>query len=150
MDLDIVNSRDSLKKKDIVKFEEEFGITLPEEYKNFLMVHNGGRPKQKIFPIQNNPSDTHAYIDFFLCLKEKDVYEIATWINRYQLRIPHNMIPIAVDPGGNLICLSVSGTNSGKVYYWEHEYEVEGGIEPWDKNLYPVASSFLEFIKTLT
>lgn len=149
MILDIIYSREPLTEQDVIKLEIETGISLPVAYKNFLLSHNGGHPKTEEFPIQKNLSDTHARVDFFLCLKDKDIYDITAWIGRYKKRIPSSMIPIAVDPGGNLVCLVVKGDHAGNVYFWDHEDEAGVGKEPWDKNLYFVANNFDEFVRCL-
>ena len=31
------------------------------------------------------------------------------------------MLPIAVDPGGNLVLLAIEGEDTGKVFFWNHE-----------------------------
>ncbi|WP_081743142.1 SMI1/KNR4 family protein [Acetivibrio clariflavus] len=35
--------------------------------------------------------------------------------------LPKDVIPIARDPFGNLICISVSEDSYGKVLFWDHE-----------------------------
>jgi hypothetical protein len=64
--------------------------------------------------------------------------------------VPAGFLPLAVDPGGNLICLVISGTNTGKVYFWDHEEEVEEGQQPGYSNVYLIANSFNEFLNSLT
>ena len=58
-------------------------------------------------------------------------------------------IPIADDPGGNAICLGMSGNERGKVYFWDHEMEADEGDEPTFENVYLVAESFASFLKSL-
>jgi len=36
----------------------------------------------------------------------------------FHKRIPMRFFTIAYDDGGNLICISVSGNDRGKVYFW--------------------------------
>jgi hypothetical protein len=31
------------------------------------------------------------------------------------------LIPIAHDPGGNMVCLAVTGEKMGKIFFWDHE-----------------------------
>jgi anti-sigma B factor antagonist len=55
------------------------------------------------------------------------------------------------DPGGNLICLGVSGPDRGRVYFWDHECEPDP--DEWDGrvetagNIHPITRSFAEFLR---
>src|SRR5262249_34028764 len=40
----------------------------------------------------------------------------------YRGRIPEHAIPVASDPGGNLLVLSLGGDDRGQVYSWDHEF----------------------------
>jgi hypothetical protein len=74
--------------------------------------------------------------------------------------MPHTIIPIASDGGGDQICLGVSGSERGQVYYWDHhnEWDEEDYEEDWGEpmppeekfsNLTLVAGSFEEFLSRL-
>ncbi len=75
-----------------------------------------------------------------------------SYFHRYRERMPSNLIPIAYDPGGNLVCLSTKGKDEGSVYFWDHENEaaVAGAPQPYYDNLRLVASSFGAFLASLT
>jgi hypothetical protein len=66
-------------------------------------------------------------------------------------RVPKNLLPIASDWSGNLICLSINGDDFGKIYFWSHEEEgeLESGKSPDYHNVYFVSNSFTEFINGL-
>ncbi len=150
MTIDIYRSRKRLSEQDIAEAEEELGLSLPVQYRDFLSKHNGGHPEPNAFPIENNPSDDHGLVHYFLCVKENDVYNLVDWVKRFHDRIPSGFLPIAVDPGGNLICLSTIGKNAGKVYFWDHEEEAREGEVPGYDNVYFIANSFSEFLGSLT
>ena len=59
--------------------------------------------------------------------------------------LPDTMVAVADDPGGNMICLSVSGIDTNSVYFWDHEATDD------DKrvNLHLIADSFAEFLAGL-
>ena len=47
-----------LSAEDVQAIEAQIGVRLPDDYKAFLLRHNGGRPRPNAFPIQglaNNP-----------------------------------------------------------------------------------------------
>ena len=58
-------------------------------------------------------------------------------------RLPDYFVPIAHDPGGNLICISCSETENGFVYFWDHENE-------GNNNVYLISKGFNDFIGNLT
>jgi cell wall assembly regulator SMI1 len=150
MTVKICRAREPLSEHDITQVEVQLGLSLPAGYRNFLLAHNGGRPEPDAFPIHNNPSDDHGLVHNFLCIKKEDNYNLTVWAKRYRGRIPSDLLPIAKDPGGNLICLSVSGADVGKVYFWDHEEEAGEGETPGYDNVYFVANSFQEFLESLT
>ena len=130
--------------------EAELGISLPEQYREFLLNHNGGYPEPDAFPIHGNASDEHGLVHYFLSIHEGDVYNLMSYVRRFEGRVPEDLLPIALDPGGDLIVLSILGANRGKVYFWEHEEEAQEGETPGYENVYFVASSFYEFLNSLS
>jgi hypothetical protein len=72
-------------------------------------------------------------------------FEIYTEANR----VPVNTLPIAVDPGGNLVLIAVSGPETGKVYFWDHEVEGLEEDSASHRHLHLVAESFSEFLAKL-
>jgi hypothetical protein len=73
--------------------------------------------------------------------------------NDDELRIPHELLWVMDDPGGNAFCLGVSGRYRGRVYFWDHEEEPDP--DDWDGsvetagNLTLLANSFTDFVAGL-
>ena len=61
-------------------------------------------------------------------------------------RIPENLFPIACEDGGSLICLSLSGSDKGAVYYWDYYGETQ---PPSYDNVYQIAGTFQGFLDSL-
>jgi len=150
MALEIHDSCHSLSEKDVEQTETKLGVSLPVDYRTFLLRHNGGWPEPSTFPLENNPSDDHARVHYFLCIEEEDPYNLIDWAEDFQGRVPPGLLPIAVDPGGNLVCVSTSGGKSGTVYFWDHEEEAGEGETPGYDNVYYVAENFEDFLNMLT
>ena len=53
----IYESYPPLKEDDIVAAERQLGISLPADYRNFLLKHNGGYPEPDAFPISGFRTD---------------------------------------------------------------------------------------------
>lgn len=141
----------SVTEKDIAALEQRLGISLPDEYRQFILTWNGGQPEPNAFPIQDNPRDTHGLLDRFFSIDVEDTdYDIVDNAEVFRDRVPADLLPIAFDPGGNLICVAVSGKNKGKIYFWDHNDEFPPGKVPDYHNVYFVANSFSELIDNLS
>lgn len=135
---------------EINDFEQKWNINLPENYKNFLLENNGGRPAEDLtFPIKNDPPLNLGVINFFYGINAGEHNDLDKEMRVHEDRVPKGFVPIAGDPMGNEICLAVSGEHEGEVYFWEHEEEAEDGEEPTMQNMYLVANSFEEFLNNL-
>jgi len=145
--MQIVKSRQPLNQLEIRNTEKKINANLPLSYKNFLMAHNGGQPIPNAYPIANCPVDTHGLVHFFFCICEGDMYDLIDYVDTYHNRLPEYFLPIACDPGGNLICLVTAGPQAGKVYFWDHEEELTA-LKTY-ANVYLIAESFDEFLESL-
>jgi hypothetical protein len=134
--------------------ERQIGVPLPQAYKQFLLKYNGGRPEPAAFRItwsgQEWADDWSVdTVHMLLGLRPGDEADFLTDFESYQGRIPNDTVPIGYDPGGNLLLLGVRGRNTGKVFFWMQDYEVEEGQTPDYSNVGFVASSFSEFLDSL-
>lgn len=146
----ISESQKPLTDVDVSAAEQRLQVVFPPEYREFLFKHNGGRPSPNVFEFQDPDGDeADSLVNFFFSIYEGPVNNLE---NKYrgfvsdERLLPH-FLPIAGDPFGNLICLSVGGEDRGKVYFWDHEIEPDtAGYE----NMSLLANSFTEFIDMLT
>ena len=134
----------------IVNFESKYGYLLPEDYKEFLVVQNGGIPLKKVFLI--NKEEQYDSIDVFFGLDmEKPFLNLDYLVETYQDKFPKSIFPIGEDSGCNYICLNVDkSADYGKIYFYDHEVENEDEncTLNWS-NLYLIANSFTEFLEKL-
>jgi SMI1-KNR4 cell-wall len=151
VNFEIHDSLKSISELEIGQVESRLSIRLPHDYKSFLLSHNGGRTEPwMMFDIHGNESDSHAIAGFFFGIGGDSNIDLEANVRAYSDRVPENILPIASDPGGNLLCISVSGKDEGKLYFWTHEEECEEGGIPSYENLYPVADSFENLLQSLT
>lgn len=144
MDIRHSNEFGKLGIQDLVDFEETNDIKLPEDYKQFLIEHNGGRPHPCISPIAKSD------VQWIYGMVYEPNYASLFWhIEIFQKRIPNWYFPIANDSGGNLYLMSLSHENFGLIAFWDHEGETNGDVDQYFDNMKNVANSFTEFLNQL-
>ncbi len=125
------------------------GIKLPADYRSFLLNQNGGKPSPNEFQMQISSPNNKGILTRLFGICKDDRYDLESVAKRYQGRVPKYLLAIGQDPGGNLICLAVSGVNANKIFFWEHEEEAEEGEPPTEKNLTLIANNFASFVAQL-
>jgi hypothetical protein len=143
---------------DLNAFEGKIGYPLPEEYRNFLLKHNGGRPiKPAYFYYQQRLPDgdimpSSAQIEMFTGLAAHSTGGLEWKVENFRDRIPKNLLPIASESTGSAICISLDGEDKGKVYLWDmgFEEEIDEGSEPDYYNVFWIADNFNDFLNSLS
>lgn len=132
----------------IVNFERSHELALPSLYKEFLLATNGGRPESPAFPIEGMPLNPIGAVSEFFGLGAKapmaDLVEIA---DQFRNGIPPRLLPIARTDGSDYICLDLRN-DQHRVLFWDNRPFWGTGV--WqESDLYPIASSFEEFLSAL-
>ena len=138
--------------EDITNLEKTLKLTFPDDYRSFLLKNNGGEPDRTLYKFNENGRESEDIIHFFIgIVPDKDYSDLEYQANYFhsQDRIPKRLIPIACDPGGNLILMGVKGPQRNKVYFWDHETEYEEGQIAGYRNVYLIANTFTEFLEML-
>jgi cell wall assembly regulator SMI1 len=153
MAVDIYASERPLAPDELERAEKTLGVSLPEDYKRFLLAHNGGRPRPDAFRITWKgqpfaPGWRVSAVGDFHAIYEGDAVNLLVDARKFKDRIPKEMLPVATDPGSNLVLLGLAGANRGKVFFWIHELEEEFDERSFD-NLGLLANSFDEFLDSL-
>ena len=137
----------NLNDKILQAMEQLWEYKLPNIYRNCLLNDTLKNYSNKYFNFFGS-SDGSFITDFFEITK--DFNNNLLLKQKYSgTRVPKNCLPIARDVYGNLILLSVKDVDRGKVYFWDHNFEAEDGVEPDYSNLTLIADSFDEFIHSL-
>jgi cell wall assembly regulator SMI1 len=126
---------------EISEFEKHYDVNLPEDYKRFLLRNNGGRPVPDFFTVWDDGDGVS--VSWFCSVKYGDDRLDLTldmlWLAEQV--VPRTLLPVANDPGGDLICISLDEKEYGKVYMWFGSTDSEPVL---------LASSFTELITSLT
>jgi hypothetical protein len=135
----------------IAEFETQHGIKLPEDYRDFMLECNGGRPIEDwgfTFIETGVDTLTSSLICDFLSFGGEYNSLQNTYFNSVieDGLTPTGFLPIASDPGGNTIYLVAVGEDSGSVYFGNHELvDPETGYEIMSL----ISGTFTEFIDGL-
>lgn len=148
--LTIVKDEEKLTLEKLKAVEKIIGVTLPEEYRKFLLAHNGGSPRPQAFEYRcgDRPPRLGA-VAYFLAIYDGDAENFLDFYETFRGRIPPDTIPVARDPGGNLILLGTSGPNAGKVFFWIKDEEADEDEEADYSNVCFVAETFNKFLESL-
>jgi cell wall assembly regulator SMI1 len=93
--------------QELIDFEKEQAIELPNNYKKLILKYNGGYTENNTF------FDTLKSIKYGNITVEKTINIHQKW----EQNIPKNFFPIANDFSDNIICLNIEkGNDYGKVF----------------------------------
>lgn len=96
---------------------------LPDDYRAFLQKYGGVKFSNASVLIVSGSGKKLDNLKTLFGGPKEDDESIVENIAIYRDRMPSTLIPIG-EHWGNLVCLGVRGTKSGKVFYWDHETEV--------------------------
>jgi SMI1-KNR4 cell-wall len=146
MNVDMRSIGEPLTEKQVEEAEKKLSVKLPSDYKEYLFKYNGAELGRNIIQVLDI---TTSISEFFGITNSKnnDIFQVADTFFR---RIPNSVIAIARAGGGNLICLQ---TETGAIYFWDHDLEATDDEEPSYENmslLAPTFNSFLSIIQPYT
>lgn len=149
MKINITKSKKQLDPASLLALEHKLRITLSKDYRDFILHNNGGQPKPCVFSYKGvDGFESQSVINWFHAIYdgEENNFESTYLFYSENGRIPPSVVPIASDPGGNMICMSISGNDRGMVYFWDHELE---SSYSGAKNLALLSNSFSDFLNLL-
>jgi hypothetical protein len=151
MQMDTTNPYGATTPDAIAQFEARWGVMLPLEYKQFLLTSNGGMPIPENFEIPGFHGQGSALTSFYGIHDGPEHNRLDRACEVHKDRIPADLIPIAWDAFGNEVCIGWKGKRRGKIYFWDHEDELdENGLHRQDySNVFLVANSLDEFLNNL-
>lgn len=143
--IQIIKPNAEINKELLADFEKQIKANLPADYKQFLLLNNGGQPDKTEFTAKKyGKSILQSFFGFNTPYKSDNFDYI---LSTFKDRVPHDFLPIARDMLGNLILIGIGKKYEGKVYFWWHENE--GEKKAWLKNIYSISNSFNDFLESL-
>lgn len=133
--------------EDLVLLEKRLKAKLPKSFREFLLTYNLCKIEPNVFLIDSNKGDNVVRHFFGICPDYEWGDLQYAWIS-YSDRVPSNLLPIGTDEDDSLVCLSITGIDYGKVYFWDRHQEVLDR-KPDYSNLHLLADSFNSFLDKL-
>jgi len=148
--MEITKKGQAINEAELANFESKIGYTLPVEYREFLLLYNGGKPIPDFFKVPEWQYE-ETYVTELKGLANGKPVDLSELFDLLDGRLPKGFIAIGSDPGGNQILLSLSNDKRGQVYFFDHENEPDDATDNVEDypNIYLVANSFNEFLKNL-
>lgn len=141
-----INGFGKAEKEKVESFEQHIGLSLPEDYRKFLLECNGGMPHVLYSTFRIEALNQIIPLDVLYGLDTGNELELMVWNEEYSDDLLPNSIIIGRDPGSGMIVLINDSENKG-IYYWDHSLYFEESSE--DENLYKIADTFQAFISGL-
>lgn len=105
----------------LADFERRLGVSVPEQYREFLLASNGGKPEPHHCKIgSGDTSDVRSLRG----LHNRSIDSLDSVWEQYQERVPPlpvHLVAIADDSGGNEWCIGLTGSDRGRIFFWDHE-----------------------------
>jgi hypothetical protein len=137
--------RPKLTRGRLQKFESDTGLTLPADYRAFLLKHNGGSPVDSRFEVPDIRED--VLLDYFYSIDGRSGVDLEKELATWESEMPEGFLPIGRDPGGAIIIMGTAGEYAGRVFFWDHQHRSLHSSH--EENTFPVAASFTEFTESL-
>ncbi|OEH81628.1 SMI1 / KNR4 family protein [Enterococcus rivorum] len=130
----------------VINLEKKYGLSLPEDYKKFLLDCNGGIvEKDSSNEISVEDINEKIVIDVLYGIDTaNEKANIDYWMDSLSDDLLENTVIIGDDLIQGLILIICDGENEG-VYYWDDSYHFENSDD--EMNTYWIANTFTEFIK---
>lgn len=138
---EIRRAGDALAPDEVSLLENEIGASLPEQYRVFLLRYNGGSPSPNIVDIDGAPGTPTDVQVFFGLRRSVETSNLSWGKCTFADRLPSTFLPIAIDSGGNLFCLTLSGPRRGNIMY--------AAFETPSPEFYLAAADFDRFLENL-
>ncbi|MDU7074031.1 MAG: SMI1/KNR4 family protein [Streptococcus peroris] len=122
----------------IERMEDRLQITLPDDYKQFVLKYDGGYPYPNHFKVDGKVEIFNNLIS----LDENEYDNIYEILEDLQDRLSDQLIPFAEDGFGNLLCFDYSADKN--IVFWDHEKNYDDFKESTF-----VCSSFSSLIENL-
>lgn len=131
----------------IIEMEQKYGLSLPAEYRDFLLNNNGGiATKGNRATIVLQPILEEIDIEIMFGLGLEDCFDIDYWMHQYQDELPPHSLLIGSDTLKGFIVLNQT-EDKYRVFYWDDERNFKASTD--ERNVYIISNDFSQFIEMI-
>lgn len=146
MKITVQDSHTSLNSQQIRQLESDIGHALPDDYKRFLLAHNGGqlRPETKFSTTEENWHSLHRLFTFDPVDDEHD--DIRGYHAGMSEFMPTAFCPIGITSVGDNVYIDLAEERFGSIYVHLHDVpQLSCSVD--DQSIEYVCDSFTEFLR---
>jgi hypothetical protein len=129
----------------IQAFERRNCLTLPADYRQFLLSHNGGMPRPSCSWIPTIRKE--VIVDVLYGIADSKDLDLQECIDEFRDEMPKGALIIGSDPGAAMFILGTSPPLVG-VYFWDHQHRFTGSSEE-SGNTFKLAPTFTAWLEKL-
>jgi len=129
------------------EFEQLLGARLPDDYRNYLLRHNGEMPCKTDYWMPGEKNWIESVAEMYALIPADPPQSLNQFIIE-DYGVPSGWLPIANSGYGDFPVISLLEEDQGAIYYLFHE---EHGYDPTerDRGVYRLASNFNVWINSL-
>jgi cell wall assembly regulator SMI1 len=144
--IEIVDKGEPITNDQIQVAESRLGIVIPEPYRAFLLVNNGGRPEPDGIDVVGL-SGTETDVAWFKGLIDREESNTIAWtLDILRQGYPHkHVLPIASDSSGGIFCIDLEEGEGFPVVY----FEIGGAWQDEPYEPLRVAADFESFLQMI-
>ncbi len=110
----IINPNPKINEEQLTNFEKQIGVRLPEDYREFMLLNNGGEPDKIEFTVKKyGGSIIQRFFGLGSTLYDTDNFDYI--LRTFKNRVPPDFLPIASDMLGNLVLIGIKQKYEGKI-----------------------------------
>lgn len=138
-------SEPEIDEEQINEIEKVLFVQFPLDYKICAKKYHGGSPVKRKFTFHDKYGCIGSLLGGLLSLNQDSPEYIVTISKYLQDQGFENIIPFAINGGGDYICFDYrnkTGSDAPEIVYWNHE-------ESGDDAIVFLSNTFYEFLQTL-
>lgn len=140
--LDLQGSNRPVTEEEIKTIMDSFNISVPKALVDFYAVSNGGFCERNTFFIDDDGYKINEFLPFGIGADSIEGTYKDVFIKNDEM--PDNLVPFAVDAGGDYFCFDSSKSGFGRIFFFESEY-----YDDPDRSMVYLSESFSDFIDKL-
>ena len=138
-----------VREAEVAAFEQRLGLTLPADYRRFLLEVNGG-----LLASENRRFSHYIITDLLSLADDNDASNLEARAARAHWVLPHSDLLMIGNADGGMILLAVRGNHRGEVWNLDTVDPRPDGSNPrvlWhdQRDMTKLADSFEEFVRML-